>query len=215
LITLYGAPGSCSLAAHWCLEEAGAEFELRPVNLAGGEQRESVFRAVNPHGRVPVLTVPGQTITELPAILTFVAAEFPQARLMPYRDAADLAKLHERMCWLSSTAHVVIAQIFRSERFSDDPETQARIQEFGKAKLPEVFAEIDGTFARYQEFAMGSDFTVIDPYPFVFYNWGLRLKMDMRPFAAWTRHTRNLAQRPAAGKVFQREGWLPHVLEPG
>lgn len=45
MLTLYYAPGACSMAAHIVLEESGEKYEAKKVDLAGGEQRtEAISR---------------------------------------------------------------------------------------------------------------------------------------------------------------------------
>ena len=39
MLTLYYAPGACSMASHIVLEESGEKYEAKKVDLAGGEQR--------------------------------------------------------------------------------------------------------------------------------------------------------------------------------
>ncbi len=53
MLTLYYAPGACSLAAHIVLEESGEKYEAKKVDLAGGEQRTDAYLKIHPLGRVP------------------------------------------------------------------------------------------------------------------------------------------------------------------
>ena len=55
--------------AHWMLEEVGADYELRHVDLVKGDNRSPEFLALNPLGKIPVLLVGETVITEVPAIL--------------------------------------------------------------------------------------------------------------------------------------------------
>jgi hypothetical protein len=55
MLTLYYAPGACSIAAHIVLEEGGEEYEAKKVDLVGGEQRTAAYLKINPLGRVPAL----------------------------------------------------------------------------------------------------------------------------------------------------------------
>ena len=55
MLTLYYAPGACSMAAHIVLEEAGEKYEPRRVDLAKGEQRTEAYLKIHPLGRVPAL----------------------------------------------------------------------------------------------------------------------------------------------------------------
>ena len=77
MLTLYYAPGACSMAAHIVLEESGEKYEPRKVDLAGGEQRTEAYLKINPLGRVPVLGLDdGTPLTENTAILPYLGKRF-------------------------------------------------------------------------------------------------------------------------------------------
>lgn len=82
-ITLYFAPRSRSLRALWLLEELGIEYTLLPVNLEAGEQKSPAMLALNPMGKVPVVTVDGHPVWETPAIIAHLCDIFPEAGLAP------------------------------------------------------------------------------------------------------------------------------------
>ena len=84
---LYYAPGSCALASHIVLEEAGADYQAQRVNFQAGEQRSPEYLKINPKGRVPTLVTHEGTLTETPAILGYLAQKFPRANLAPIDDA--------------------------------------------------------------------------------------------------------------------------------
>jgi glutathione S-transferase len=54
MLTLYYAPGACSMASHIALEETGAPYQTQLVGLAQGEQTKPEYlNKVNPRGKVP------------------------------------------------------------------------------------------------------------------------------------------------------------------
>jgi glutathione S-transferase len=85
MFRLYYAPGTCALATHIALEEAGAPYEAILVDFRSQSQRSPEYLAVNPKGRVPALVTESGTLTETPALLCFVAQRFPNAELGPWR----------------------------------------------------------------------------------------------------------------------------------
>jgi glutathione S-transferase len=80
-LTLYHASPSRSSIARWMLEEIGEPYDLHVLNLTKGEQQAPDYLAVNPMGKVPALKHGDAVITEAAAICTYLADEFPQARL--------------------------------------------------------------------------------------------------------------------------------------
>jgi glutathione S-transferase len=80
-LTLYHAAPSRSSIARWMLEEIGEPYDLHVLSLAKGEQQAPDYLAVNPMGKVPALKHGDAVITEAAAICTYLADEFPHARL--------------------------------------------------------------------------------------------------------------------------------------
>ena len=65
------------------LEELGAPYELKIVNVRAGESRKAEYLAVNPMGKVPALTHGDALITEQSAIFIYLADLFPEKKLAP------------------------------------------------------------------------------------------------------------------------------------
>lgn len=81
MVTLYTAPTPNGYKASIALEELGLDYEVRAIDLYGGEQREPWFTAINPNGRIPALVDDGFAIFESGAILTWLADK--TGRLLP------------------------------------------------------------------------------------------------------------------------------------
>jgi glutathione S-transferase len=78
---LYHFPSPNPQKVTFALKELGLDCEIVPVDLAKGEQRQPDFLALNPFGRVPVLTDGDLTITESHAILAYLGEK--TGRLWP------------------------------------------------------------------------------------------------------------------------------------
>ena len=105
MLTLYFAPGASSMAPHIALHEIGEPFDGRPVSFAKGEQRSAEFLAVNPEGKVPVLLIEGRRLTEVAAILFYLAKRFPAANLLPAGDVEAEAQVISWMSFIAATVH--------------------------------------------------------------------------------------------------------------
>ncbi len=80
-LTLYHAAPSRSSIVRWMLEELGQPYDLHVLSLAKGEQLAPDYLAINPMGKVPALKHRGVVVTEAAAICTYLADEFPGAKL--------------------------------------------------------------------------------------------------------------------------------------
>jgi glutathione S-transferase len=105
MLTFYFVPGSSSMAVHIALHEIGIAFEARPISFARSEQRAPGFLALNPEGKVPTLLVDGRPLTEVAAILFYLAKRFPDASLLPQDDIEADAQAISWMSFIASTLH--------------------------------------------------------------------------------------------------------------
>ena len=80
-LTLYHASPSRSSIVLWMLEELGQPYDVHLVSLSKGENREPGYLAVNPMGKVPAIRHGDTVVTEVAAICTYLADEFPAAKL--------------------------------------------------------------------------------------------------------------------------------------
>src|SRR5207245_6540439 len=120
MLKLYYAPGTCALATHIALEEAGAPYEAVLVDFRSQSQRSPEYLAVNPKGRVPALVTESGTLTETPALLCFVAQQFPKAELAPLADPFALAQIQEYNSYICSTVYVAHDHLIRATLWAVD-----------------------------------------------------------------------------------------------
>jgi len=204
---LYYSPGACSLAAHMLLEEIGQPFVLDCVSIPQGMTSSAAFLKINPKGKVPVLDSDGEVLTELPAILLYLALRHPEGDWLPTRQPMALARCAEWLNWLSGTVHsTAIAQVWRASRFIGDPALEPQVEAQGRKNLMQAFEVIERRLNQ-QLYALGGQYSAVDPYLLVFYRWGNRMGIRMAShFPAWTTHAQRLMQRPAVQRAIEREG---------
>ena len=205
-IALYYSPGACSFAPHVVLNEIGEPFEVRKFSTADRENYSPEYLAVNPKGRIPALLIDGFTLTENPAILAYLGRRFPRAGLYPSDASEAEGRCLELLAWSSNTVHVAYAQLLRPERFVLAEASYPPVKESGQVNYPRCLADIDSRL-RHQAYAVGPQFTVVDPFWLVFYRWGARLGYDMkRAYPAYTAYVERLCQRPSIQRTLASEG---------
>jgi len=216
---LYYSPGTCALAPHIVLEEIGEPYELHLISASGPRDGEMTskpeWKAINPKGRVPALLgVPGRIggaenlLTEVPAILMYLAQTNPSAKLLPSDPAAE-ARCIEWMNWLSSNVHTMaFAQMWRAQRFTSDEEGFAAVKNRGRENVSECFGYIEKLLGDGRGWAIPEGYTIVDAYLLVFYYWGrFRIRLDMGTLCpAWTRLSERVAERPAVQRALKIEG---------
>jgi glutathione S-transferase len=204
MLTLHYTPGSCALAVHIALEEAGARYELQKVDFKTAQQRSPAYLALNPKGRVPALVTGRGVLTETPALLAFVAQSHPNANLAPLGDVHAFAEVQAFNSYLCSTVHVAHAHGSRGYRWADDPAAIAEM----KRKMPESVAvcyePIEKSFLK-GPWVMGDAYTIADPYLFAISQWLEGDGVDPKRFPRVVEHRQRVAERPAVKRALAAE----------
>ena len=105
MLTLYFSPGSSSMAVHIALHEIGVPFEPRLTLLSKREQFAPEYLAVNPEAKVPTLLIDGRPLTEVAAILYYLAKRYPEAGLWPEGGLEAEAQAISWMSFIAATVH--------------------------------------------------------------------------------------------------------------
>lgn len=202
--TLYYSPGACSLAPHILLEETGSIYKLVEVNVQKGMTQHGEFLRVNPKGRVPVLQVGTEIITEVPAICWYIGAT--TKGLLP-DNQLEQARILEWFNWLSGTLHAVaFGGLWRPHRFVTEPGLHNDVQRQAKQNLEQGFNYVEQRLEGRQ-WCVGNRYSIVDPYLFVFCNWARAIGIDVSArFPEWHAHARRVQARPATQKALQQEG---------
>jgi glutathione S-transferase len=200
MLKLYFAPGSCSMASHIVLEEAGEEYEGQRVDLAGGEQRSEAYLKMNPQGRVPLLRLDtGEMLAENTAILPYLGKRFGLWPTDPVAEAKALSVIG----FFAASVHPAHAHVNRPERYAADASAFATIRDTNLKTFHGYLQQIDGRLAGREWF--GDQYSVLDPYGFVFYTWGVRRELPMRELKNYTAFRDRMLQRPAVQRVVEDE----------
>ena len=190
---LYYSPGACSLADHIALHEAGLSFAIERVDLKTKQTEHGAdYRAVNPKGYVPALTLDsGENLSENIAILDWIADQHPDLR-----PAGPLGRVRslEMLSYISGELHKAFGPIFRGG--SDEDKASAKQQV--AAKLAFIAGQLKG------DYVFGAEPGVADFFLFPMLRWAAAFGIDT-PAALTALHDR-LAQRPAVQKALAEEG---------
>ena len=85
-ITLYHHPYTRAANAIWMLEELGIDHDLRFVDIMKGAHKAPEILALNPMGKLPILTDGDVVVTESAAIGLYLADRYSLGKLAPAPD---------------------------------------------------------------------------------------------------------------------------------
>jgi len=203
MYTLYYAPGTAALLTHQVLLECDAEFTLKEVDMAGGEQRGESYLALNPNGTIPTLVVDGRPHSETAAMAMLLAERHPEAKLAPAPGSAGRADYLEWMLYLAN----VLQPAFRQWFYADEhvPEGAKVIAEAARIRIEACWKRIDAHLAVRGPHMLGESFSVVDLYATMLMRWSRNMP---RPATEWE-HLAALAARvkarPSWTALYQQE----------
>jgi glutathione S-transferase len=201
MLTLFYAPGACSMASHIVLEESGEKYEAKRMDLSKGEQRTPEYMKINPLGRVPALKLDdGSPLAENTAILPYLGKRFG---LWP-GDLLKEAKALSIIGFFATSVHPAHAHIGRPERYTEDKSAFPGLQAMGKKTFHEYLKQIDAMFAGREW--LSDRYSVLDPYALVFYAWGIRRELPVAELKNYTALKERMVKRPAVQRVLADEG---------
>jgi glutathione S-transferase len=196
MLKLYTAPGTCALASHIALAEAGADYTVEKLSFKTNQQNSPDYLEINPKGRVPSLVTERGILTETPAMLAFIAQSFPKAKLAPTDDPFAFAQVQSFNNYLCATVHIAHAHKMRGSRWASEESSFADM----KRKIPETmgacFALIENKMFR-GPWVMGEQYTICDPYLYTIETWLEGDGVDMARLPKVADHHQRMAQRAA------------------
>jgi glutathione S-transferase len=198
------SPGTCALASHIALAEAGADYRAVRIDFQSGAQRQPDYLAINPKGRVPALVTEHGTLTETPAILAYIAQMFPSARLAPIDDPLAFARVQEFNAYLCSTVHVAHAHRTRGTRWADDPAAIESMKSKVAQNVGDSFRLIESRMLK-GPWVMGEAYTICDPYLFTIATWLEADGVDPASLPRVAEHSRRMLERPAVRRAMAEQ----------
>jgi glutathione S-transferase len=157
---LYHFPSPNQQKVHVALLELGLECELVPIDLTKGEQRQPAFLALNPSGRVPVLTDGDVTVWDSHAILAYLGHK--SGKLWPSTTAGRAAAL-QWLFFLSGHVSPSVTDLafnrIAAKLLGLTPDEDAIAR--GEKALPPIIGILDGHLAN-NKWTLGDDFSLVD-----------------------------------------------------
>ncbi len=205
-LTLYHAAPSRSSIVLWMLEELGEPYDLQLISFKKGENLRPEYLAVNPMGKVPALKHGDVVVTEAAAICTYLADEFPAARLnIPVGDPRRGIYLKWLFFGPSCFEPAITERAFPRK----EPPPRSTL---GFGDFDTVMDVLTKAAAAASPYLMGSQFTAADVVIGSGLRWGMAFKLaPERP--EFTAYVARLNARPALKRATEKDALLQREQE--
>ena len=190
-ITLYHHPYSRAANVIWMLEELGVPYDLRFVDLMKGAQKAPDVVALNPMGKVPILTDGDVLVTESAAIALYLADRYSLGKLAP---ALDDPARGPYLRW-SLFAPSVIEPAMAAKNSGG----QFKPSQVGWGTHESMIAAMESAITG-RNFILGDRFSMADCVFGGTVRYMLRFKL-LEPTPTFTAYAERLAARPAAKRT--------------
>ena len=199
---LYYMPGTCALADHIVLEWIGKPFEAVAVSREALKSPE--YLRINPAGAVPALELDGWVLTQNSAILHYLGALNPEARLLGDGSARGAAEVDRWLAFVNADVHPSFWPIFGGLSWLQDEALVAQGKAAAVRKLRGLFERAD-TQLQGRDWITG-DRSVADPYLFVVTRWAKSVGVDLSGLDALERHHQRMLADEGVRRALVAEG---------
>jgi glutathione S-transferase len=201
-IALYYAPNTCALAPYITLTEAGADFEVHPLDFRKRENFSPEYLKINPKHKVPALMVDGKILTENVAIHQWVHRTFPEAKILP-ADPWDELQAISIHAWCASGIHPFLSRINNPLKVCDAAGASESVIKCAMEGLFENFRIADDRLAGREYFF--NHFTAPDAHFFWCTRRVTQLGVDLSGFPNVMAHFKRMQERPSVKKLLALE----------
>lgn len=185
------------------LEEIGAEYRLKEVDIRPDKPQDPELLALNPNGWVPVLQWEDGAIYECVAIFVFLCERHPQAGMAPDIDDPARGEFLQWLVFFSSSLQTAYQMTYNRHRFIDDEALYEQIQQRSCSRLRELWQVVDDAIGE-REWLLGDHYSAADIYMTMLTSW-MNPKFGhpkVPEFNNVFRIVRQVLARPAAGKIY-------------
>jgi glutathione S-transferase len=160
---LYGGKYTRSGLVEQVLAECGAEFELREVDTAKGEQRSPEFLKINPAGWVPALVTEEDAVFyETPAINLYLAEKHLSGELVPVSDDPDRGLFLSGLFYITGMLEPALKRYWFPDRYAGGRDNQEAVKRAAFQDVTEYFTVIDNRLSSFGPFHLGDRYSLVD-----------------------------------------------------
>lgn len=193
-IILHHAAPSRSSTVLFMLEEIGAPYELKVMDLQKEEQYRPEYLAINPMGKVPAIEYEGAVVTEVGAICTYLADAFPKAGLAP--PIGDVSR-GTYLRWMFFQGNALEPAIV--DRALKREPGRRGMMPYGTYEV--AVAALERAVEKGPWF-LGERYSAADVYVGSAISWGLQFQL-LPEREVFKKYAARLAERPARKRAFE------------
>jgi glutathione S-transferase len=204
-LIFYTNPQSRGQTVRWMLEEIGQPYETEVLEYASTMKAEP-YLSINPMGKVPAIVHKGKVVTEVAAIVCYLAEAFPEAGLAP-RDDAERADYYR---WIFFVAGPIEAA-FSNKAAGWEPDADKQ-RMFGYGTYDLAINTLEKALSG-RTYIAGNRFTAADLLVGAYVNFMLRFNL-LEPRPVFTDYAKRMTDRDAYRRAQEIDNKLIEASQP-
>lgn len=200
---LYYLKGACSLVPHVALEMIGAAYEVVPQSREFLKSPE--YLALNPQGQIPLLIDGDVVLSQNIAILSYLNAIHPEAKLFGSETIAGKAQTMRWLAFLNADLHKAFSALFHLPNGLDESAKEL-LRQNARENILRMLAQCDEQLSQHAW--LGEAFSVADIYLYVILRWCNGLQIEYQSLSHLPTFYQKVEAKPAVQTVLKVQGLL-------
>ena len=204
MYTLYWSHNAASIAAHFCLEESGAKYDAKLVDMSKDEHKGAEYLKINPAGKIPALMVDNNFImTESAAICMFIADRHPEAKLAPATTDIKRGHYYMWLAHLTNTLQPAMLRFYYPDRCTTAADGTTPVAAKALEEVALLWGRIDAHLKANGPYLLGNQFSAPDTFAYMLSTWQESCPGLYDRFPSIKRMADLVGSRPAVARILK------------
>lgn len=199
-LSFYTHPMSRGRVVRWMLEELAVPYQTE-VMAFGPDMKTPEYLAINPMGKVPAIKHGDTVVTEVSAICTYLADQFPDKGMAPPVSSRERGPYYRWLFFMAGPFEMATTANAFDWRIDD-----SNVQAVGCGRLQDVIHSLEQALSK-GPYICGEQFTAADVLVSS-YLWWEMMQKNLPPNEIFQDYADRMESRPAAKRANQLDDEL-------
>ncbi|NDL70784.1 glutathione S-transferase family protein [Vreelandella alkaliphila] len=205
-LIFYTHPMSRGRVVRWMLEELGISYVTKATEY-GAEMKSPEYLAINPMGKIPAIQHGNTVVTEVAAILVYLADQFPDKKLAPPLKSPERGAYYRWLFFMAGPFEMATSAMAYGWKIDD-----SNAQAVGCGRLEDSINTLERALEK-TPYICGDQFTAADIL-LSSYLWWEIMQKNIPPKEVFKEYIERTESRPAAKRANAIDDELATKMKP-
>lgn len=205
-LIFYTHPMSRGRVVRWMLEELGISYVTKTMEY-GTEMKSQEYLAINPMGKIPAIRHGNIVVTEVAAIVAYLADQFPSKKLAPPLESPERGAYYRWLFFIAGPFEMATSAVAYGWNIDD-----SNAQAVGCGHIGDSINTLERALET-SPYICGDQFTAADIVLSSYLWWGIMQK-NIPPKEVFKEYIERTESRPAAKRANAIDDELATKMKP-